>query len=90
MAVRREIPADRFIDVQYRDLLADPVGQFRRTLGAIGLTVTPQDVLEASTWMASNGRDTHPRHEYTAEEFGVTGRQLEETFKFYHDAFGVK
>jgi hypothetical protein len=90
MAVRREMPADRFIDVQYRDLLADPIGQFQRIMKGMGFAVTPDDVQEATTWMADNGRDTHPRHEYTPEEFGVTGRQLAETFKFYHDAFGVK
>jgi hypothetical protein len=90
MAVRREMPADRFIDVQYRELLADPIGQFQRIMKGMGFAVTPDDVQEATTWMADNGRDTHPRHEYTPEEFGVTGRQLAETFKFYHDAFGVK
>ena len=90
LAVRSEVPADRFVDVQYRDLLADPIGQFRRVMQSMGLSARPEDVREATEWMAANGRDTHPRHRYTAEEFGVTGSQLSETFKFYHDAFAVK
>jgi Sulfotransferase family len=90
MAVREEMPADSFVDLQYRDLLSDPIGQFVRLMQSMGLEATPVDIAEASTWMANNGRDTHPRHEYTAEEFGTSNRQLSETFKFYHDAFGVR
>jgi hypothetical protein len=90
MAVRREMPKDRFVDIHYRSLLADPIGQFRHALQGIGLDVTAQDIEEARTWMAANGRDTHPRHQYSAEEFGVTQEELRNTFKFYHDAFDVR
>jgi hypothetical protein len=90
MAVRREMPKHRFVDLHYRSLLADPAGEFRRVLEAIGLHVTAQDIEEARTWMAANGRDTHPRHEYSAEEFGVTREELRDTFGFYHDAFDVR
>jgi Sulfotransferase family len=89
MAVRREMPKQRFIDLHYRSLLSDPIGEFRRVLEAMGLQVTAQDVAEARTWMAANGRDTHPRHRYSAEEFGVTKQELRDSFKFYHDAFDV-
>jgi hypothetical protein len=39
IAVRREHPADRFIDVQYRDIVADPLSQFRHTMQLMGLPV---------------------------------------------------
>jgi hypothetical protein len=90
MAVRRDFPRRWFVDVHYRDLLTDPIGEYKRVLEAIGLEVTSVDVREAETWMAANGRDTHPRHQYTPEEFGVTAGQLNEVFGFYHDAFGVR
>jgi Sulfotransferase family len=90
LAVRREMPPGRFVDVHYRTLLRDPIGEFRRVLESIGVRVTQQDIAEATAWMAANGRDTHPRHQYGAEEFGVTGDELRDTFKFYHDAFDVR
>ena len=40
--------------------------------------------------MAKNGRETHPPHDYAPEDFGVTGAELADTFRFYHDAFAVK
>jgi hypothetical protein len=90
MAVRREMPADRFIDLQYRDLLADPLGEFRRVMTLLGHPPTATDIEEAKRWMSANGRDTHPPHAYTPEQFGVTARELSDTFGFYHDAFAVK
>jgi hypothetical protein len=90
MAVRASMQADRFVDVQYRDLLADPIAQFTRVLDAIGVPVTDEDVREASTWMAKNGRETHPTHDYAPEDFGVTAAELASTFRFYHDSFQVR
>jgi hypothetical protein len=89
MEVRKTMPAQKFIDVHYTDTVSDPIGTFRRLLEGIGLIVTPEDLHEASTWMSKNGRDTHPRHDYKPEDFGVTAKQLQEVFKFYHDAYNI-
>ena len=90
IALRGDMPREKFIDVQYRDLLANPIGEFERVLDAVGLRVTPGDLDAASTWMAQNGRETHPPHDYAPEDFGVTASELANTFRFYHDAFAVK
>jgi hypothetical protein len=90
MALRTQTPAGKFIDVQYRDLLADPIGQFRAIMEGIGLGATPEDLHEVSTWMARNGRETHPPHSYAPEDFGVTAAELRSEFASYHDAFAVK
>jgi hypothetical protein len=37
--------------------------------------------------MSRNGRDTHPRHKYKPQAYGVTEAELAEAFKFYRDAF---
>jgi hypothetical protein len=87
MTVHTEMPAGTFIDIQYRDLVSDPVGQFRRMLEGMGLPVGPEDIKAASDWMAKNGRGTHPPHRYKPEDFGLSAEQLQQTFKFYHDKF---
>ena len=33
LAIRKNEPAERFIDVQYKDLMTDPMGQYRRVMG---------------------------------------------------------
>jgi hypothetical protein len=90
IAVRKEMPANKFVDIQYRDTLTDPMGTYRKGLEGMGLTVTTEDLHEASTWMAKNGRDTHPPHPYTPEDFGTSAAELSEIFKFYHDAYDIK
>ncbi len=89
MDVRKQMPANKFIDVHCKDTVKDPIGTFRYIMEGMGLTVTPEDIHEASSWMAKNGRDTHPPHDYKPEDFGVTTEGLSKTFKFYHDAFNI-
>jgi hypothetical protein len=88
--VRAEMPANRFVDVHYRDTTTKPIETFQKIMAGMGMPATEQDVHEASTWMAKNGRDTHPAHKYAAEDFGVTKDELAQTFKFYHDAYDIK
>jgi Sulfotransferase family len=86
LAVRSRFPAERFIDVQYQDVMRDPLGQFERAMNLMGLIVGPADQRAATTWMAQNGRDTHPRHQYSAAEYGTTNAKIVDAFKFYSDA----
>jgi hypothetical protein len=87
--VRKEFPANRFVDVHYRETNTKPIDTFRKIMTGMGMTTTDQDIHEATTWMAKNGRDTHPPHKYAAEDFGVTKDQLAETFKAYHDTYDI-
>lgn len=87
MDVRRKMPPGTFIDIQYRDLISDPIAQFRKMIEGIGLDCGTADIDAAAQWMSKNGRDTHPPHKYAPEDFGVSVQQLSDTFKFYHDAF---
>jgi hypothetical protein len=84
---REKLPADRFIDIQYKTLMADPLGQFRLLLQQMGLTVTAADLAAAREWLSRNGRDTHPPHHYRLEDYGSSAAEVEERFAFYHRQF---
>jgi hypothetical protein len=75
----------RFIDLQYRETVADPLAQFQRTMARMGLTLSARDVDAAAEWIAKNGRDTHPPHHYRLEDYGVTADEVARAFKSYHD-----
>jgi hypothetical protein len=85
--VRSELPADRFIDLQYSRLVSDPINQFEYALGEMGFSVTEEDRDAARAWMAANQRDAHPPHRYRIEDYGVDLRLFDRTFAFYHDRF---
>jgi hypothetical protein len=85
--LRKELPPRRFIDVLYKDAVSQPMAVYTRVLGELGLTLSAADKQAGADWMAANGRDTHPRHHYTPEEFGTTREELVRAFKFYADRF---
>ena len=89
LQARREFPAHRFIDVHYDDLVAQPLEQFRYIVEKMGLTVGPADDEAAAAWMAQNGRDTHPPHRYSLEDYGVTSQSVREDLKFFYDSYAV-
>ena len=85
--VRKEHPADRFADVQYTDTFERPLDVFHQIMASMGLEVTEEDEKAARAWMAANGRDTHPPHRYTVEQFGITRDELDRRFAFYHERY---
>jgi hypothetical protein len=84
-AFRRGPDDARFIDLQYRDTVADPLAQFQRTMALMGLTLSKRDVAAAAEWISQNGRDTHPPHDYRLDDYGVTAREVAVAFETYHD-----
>jgi hypothetical protein len=89
LAQRKHIPTDRFIDLRYRDLVGDPLGTYRSTLERIGIKVGDADIAAAKDWLTRNARTRERKHEYTAEQFGVTKKEIESHFTDYHAAYGL-
>ena len=76
----RDRRPDRFVDVQFKDMLADPVAEATRVTSALGLPAD-RDAFEA--YMARNRSEQHGSHTYTAEDFGLSEAELEKDFAFY-------
>jgi hypothetical protein len=87
IAVRQEQPTDRFIDLQYADLVRDPIPQFCRGLVAMGLDVGAEDEAAVRNWLDASRKDAQTRHTYRPEDFGLTSAQIRERFRFYTDRY---
>ncbi len=87
MAVRANLPAERFIDVHYRDTVTDPVGTGRRVLAAMGVESTPADIAAMEACVAGNAREKRPAHRYAAADFGLDDAQITRDFAFYSDVY---
>lgn len=81
-ALRKQLPADQVIDVDYRDTVSDPIGTLEKVMVAIGLGFDEADRAAAEACVAENARDKRPRHKYSAEEFGLTKEQIARDFAF--------
>jgi hypothetical protein len=80
-AVRDRRP-DRFVDVRFTDVVADPVGEAVRVLSALGL---PSDRGALAVYLERNRSQRHGSHTYTAEDFGLSVAELEQDFAFYEE-----
>jgi hypothetical protein len=85
--VRKEEPPERFVDLQYKDLVADPLAQFRRALAGMNIEMQPDDEPAVTHWIKASQGESHSRHRYSPEEFGVTRERILKDFEFYSDLY---
>ena len=84
---RREHGDDRFVDVPYRELTADPIGTVRRLYERLGdpFTDAMQAALRAHVEVAKQHR--FGRHEYGLDEFGLDRPSIDARFAAYRERF---
>ncbi|MFC0452712.1 sulfotransferase family protein [Rhodococcus jostii] len=83
-AARAEHNPAQFIDVDYQDFVADPLGTVEGIYTHFGLDLSApaQGAMEAMHAESRSG-DRRPSHKYTLEEFGLTAEQVDERFANY-------
>ncbi|MBC2638957.1 MULTISPECIES: sulfotransferase [unclassified Rhodococcus (in: high G+C Gram-positive bacteria)] len=83
-AARAEHNPAQFIDVDYHDFVADPLGTVDGIYTHFGLELTAQAQGAMAAMHADSRRgDRRPSHRYTLEEFGLTAEQVDERFANY-------
>jgi len=84
-------PADdpRFVDIQFTDLLADPIGCVRRIYAAAGDDLSDAAAARMSAWIADNAQEKHGRHDYAAEDFGLDAADLRRRLAFYQARYDI-
>ncbi|MFL6123473.1 sulfotransferase family protein [Actinophytocola sp.] len=80
-AVRARRP-DRFVDVRFADVVADPIATASRVMAELGLPAEP-DAFAA--YLARNREQRHGSHTYTAADFGLSEKELARDFAFYEE-----
>lgn len=80
---------DRFFDVQFADVQADPIGSVERLYAALGDELTAETRERMAQWWEESAADraTGPRPD--PAEFGLDLDALRERFAFYHQRFDV-
>ena len=68
---RKGADPSRFFDVEYRDLVADPIGTVRRIYDRFEHDWTPNLEQRMRSWLAKNPQHKHGVHRYGLEQFGL-------------------
>jgi len=87
LRMRDRLPAERFHDIWFRDVLREPMEQVRRIYAWLDRELSPVAERAMLRWLGENARDKRAPHEYTMETFGYTARGLARDFARYRERF---
>lgn len=88
-AARRRLPRERFFDLQYADLVRDPIGSLRRAYDYFGRPFTPAFAAALERYLDQPQQRDRPKHSYTLEQFGLDPAEVDVAFRDYCEYFGV-
>jgi len=83
----REAGAPPILDLDYGELVADPMAAVRRIYAFAGEPLTAEAETHVRAWAEENARDRRPVHRYTLERFGFTEAGLARDFARYQRRF---
>ena len=88
MRIREQLPADRFIDINYRETVSDPMAVSLKIYRHLGLELSAEAQREMEAWREANRRELRAKHEYSLEEFGLDAAWIEREFSEYRAMYG--
>jgi hypothetical protein len=83
------VPADRVIDVQFRDFLGDPLRTVREIYRRLGLELTPESEQRMRAFLLANPQDKHGLHRYSFADTALDAGAWRERARRYQQHFDV-
>ena len=89
LAFRDRVGEERFYDIAFADLQADPVGSVRGLYEWLGEDLTAETAAAMQQWWdgSQEDRSAGGGHRYTPEEFGLDADELGERFAYYSERY---
>ena len=83
-------PAERFYDMQFRDLVGNWRGVVERIYDQFGLDLKGDAVDAMGRFMDANKQGKDGKHAYTPEQYGIDVPTERERFRRYTDRYGIE
>jgi len=83
----REDHIAQFIDLSFKELLAEPIASSKRIYDFLDMEITDAASDAMQQHRNENQRDLRPAHNYSLSDFGFSKRGIEEQFREYREAF---
>ena len=81
--------SDQFLDIQFEEVVADPVAALRRVYERFGMPWSADIEDRMRSFLADNPRGKHGSHRYELEDFGISLAQIRERFGGYCRAYDI-
>ena len=88
-AVRATAAEGQILDIQYADLVVDPIATVQHIYAHHGYEFTEPFESAMRQWLAANRQHKHGAHRYTLAEYGLSEAQVHEEFSEYTKEFGL-
>ena len=83
------VPAERFVDVHFAELMSDPAATLRAAYAKMGRDFTDDHAAAVLDYLAHKPKGKFGVHRYQPQDWGFTAESLRETMAPYIDHFGV-
>jgi Sulfotransferase family len=87
MDLRGRMGDERFADLSFADLQADPVGALAAAYERIGIAFDDRSRAAVTQWATSHEPGAHGHHGYDLSDFGLDPGQVRERFAPYMEAY---
>lgn len=88
-AFRAQHGQDAIYDVQYADVMKDPIGQVRGIYEHFGEPFTAEAEATMHAYMDANPKGKHGKHEYSLKRYGLSREGVHETFGDYIERYRI-
>ncbi len=90
IAYRAKHGEDSICDVQYVDMMADPIGEIKRIYAHFGEELSSAAEQAMHDFMDNNPKGKHGKHSYNLEDYGLNEAMIKERYQGYMERFKVK
>jgi len=90
LVARKGLRHDAFIDVEYPDLVRNPIEVLRRIYNWLGRDLSCDAELRMRIYLEANSPSKYGRHSYTLAAFDMDPVNLSERFGFYRARFNLQ
>lgn len=90
MTARSALPADAFIDIQYREVVSDLRGVLDSILAFAALDRSAAVLDHLVEWEVANAQGKHGHHNYSLDEFGLSETQIHDVFGAYMTRYNLR
>jgi hypothetical protein len=77
----------RVYDIDYTQILEDPMPAIHDILAQHGVDITASDEAAIEGWVATNPQHRFGRHEYRGEDYGLSDQRIADAFEGYMTRF---
>lgn len=86
---RNDDKADQFIDIQFEEVIADPVAVLEGVYERFGMPWSDDVERRMRSFLADNPRGKHGAHKYELDDFGLQLGEIRERFGSYCEKYDV-